>query len=129
MYGIIYKDSRKVYEGEFQNDKFNGAGKLYNLDDNNNYLFYEGNFENGEISGKGIKYYINGKKSKDNLQIFFYLKGNIMIFIKIYYLKVKLLLKLFFQKKLYFITIKVKIYIMIKPLTIIIIISVKKREL
>ena len=38
LYGIIYKDSRKVYEGEFQNDKFNGAGKLYNLDDNNNYL-------------------------------------------------------------------------------------------
>ena len=60
LYGIIYKDSRKVYEGEFQNDKFNGFGKIYKLDDNNNYLFYEGNFENGEISGKGIKYYING---------------------------------------------------------------------
>jgi hypothetical protein len=31
LYGIIYKDSRKVYEGEFQNDKFNGAGKLYTI--------------------------------------------------------------------------------------------------
>jgi len=63
IYGIIYENSRKKYEGQFENDKFNGYGKIYRLDnDNINYLYYEGNFEDGEISGMGIKYYKNGSK-------------------------------------------------------------------
>ena len=62
-YGIIYDNKRKIYEGEFEDDKFNGYGKIYALDNyNNNYLFYEGNFKDSSIYGKGIKYYINGKK-------------------------------------------------------------------
>ena len=61
--GIFYENNEKKYEGEFKNDKFNGFGKLYILDDeNNNYLYYEGYFIDMEISGKGIKYYKNGSK-------------------------------------------------------------------
>ena len=61
--GILYDNNIKKYDGEFKNDLYNGFGKLYILDDeNNNYLYYEGNFINMEISGKGIKYYKNGSK-------------------------------------------------------------------
>ena len=88
LYGIFYEKSRKIYEGEFENEKLNGYGKIYNLDnDNNNYLFYEGNFEDSEIFGKGIRYYINGSKKiegyfKNNILFNgkYYDKNNILIF-------------------------------------------------
>ena len=61
--GIIYLNSIKKYEGELINDKYDGYGKLYELDgDGINYLYYEGYFKNNEIFGKGIKYYTNGSK-------------------------------------------------------------------
>ena len=61
--GILYHNNIKKYDGEFKNEVYNGFGKLYILDDeNNNYLYYEGFFINMEISGKGIKYYKNGSK-------------------------------------------------------------------
>ena len=79
-YGIIYDNKRKIYEGEFEDDKFNGYGKIYALDNyNNNYLFYEGNFKDSSIYGKGIKYYINGKKKIEGHFI------NILLFNGIYY--------------------------------------------
>ena len=63
IYGIFYDNLRKMDEGEFEDDKLNGYGKIYKLDiNNNNYLFYEGNFEDSDFYGKGIKYYTNGSK-------------------------------------------------------------------
>ena len=55
------------YEGEFKNEEFNGYGKLYSLDKEDNkqdniYLYYEGYFKDNTLFGKGIKYYKNGKK-------------------------------------------------------------------
>ena len=47
----------KKYEGEFKDNKYNGYGKLFELDNENNiYLYYEGNFKDNQINGKGIKY-------------------------------------------------------------------------
>ena len=51
FFDIYYKNI-----GEFKNDKFNGHGQLYVLDDEYKYyLYYEGHFKDMEISGEGIK--------------------------------------------------------------------------
>ena len=65
--GILYENSKMKYEGEFKNEEFNGYGKLYSLDKEDNkqdniYLYYEGYFKDNTLFGKGIKYYKNGKK-------------------------------------------------------------------
>ena len=79
IYGIFYNNSRKMYEGEFEDDKLNGYGKIYQFDNNNNYLFYEGNFEDSEIFGKGVKYYSDGSKK---IEGYF---QNVFLFNGIYY--------------------------------------------
>ena len=72
--GILYdKEGYIIYDGYFQNNKYNGFGNMYQR----NKLVYEGFFENGEKNGKGILYYnsikqiyFNGIFEKSN-----YIKG------------------------------------------------------
>ena len=54
--GIIYtKNKKKVYEGNFVNDKYEGQGKLIFND-----KYYIGNFIDGKIHGKGTLFSKNG---------------------------------------------------------------------
>ena len=50
--GILFKDSRTVYDGEWFNNLFHGRGILY-LD---NGMIYDGNFINGRREGNGIQF-------------------------------------------------------------------------
>ena len=77
---LFHKNNKKIYEGEFHDNKYEGKGKLYNniggyyigdfIDglyfgkgkkyDKNNNLIYEGDFAFGKEEGKGKKIYENG---------------------------------------------------------------------
>ena len=66
--GSYYVNKIKKYEGEFKDNKYNGYGKLFELDyENNIYLYYEGNFKDNQINGKGIKYYQNNIKKVEGI--------------------------------------------------------------
>ena len=52
------------FEGNIENNKFDGFGKIYYPNKN---LFFQGNFKNGIIYGKGVKYYENGVKKIEGL--------------------------------------------------------------
>ena len=54
---LVYPDDI-YYEGQFKNGMFNGSGKLVYPDDS----FYEGQFENGLYNGKGILVDSEGNK-------------------------------------------------------------------
>ena len=51
---VVYFGGLVWYEGEMENDKFNGEGKKYNT--RSGYLEYKGHFKNDEFDGKGISY-------------------------------------------------------------------------
>ena len=53
---IYYENGKLMYEGGFIDNKFEGYGKYYYLNDE----YYEGQFKNGLRNGKGILYYSNG---------------------------------------------------------------------
>ena len=60
-YGSYVQDRYRLkYEGEFNQNVFEGHGKLYRKF--YDYLYYEGYFVKGEIFGKGIRFYKSGKK-------------------------------------------------------------------
>ena len=86
--GVIYsKDKKKIYEGNFVNNKYEGKGTLYFKD-----RYLVGNFNNGVYNGKGTFYSkennkiiskedfaidnftIYGKQKNDNFNINDYLK-------------------------------------------------------
>ena len=46
-----------MFEGEYLNDKINGKGKKYLIDNN---LMFEGEYLNDKRNGKGRQYYENG---------------------------------------------------------------------
>jgi hypothetical protein len=52
-YGVLYKNGKIVYEGEFQDDAYNGLGRLYHP---YGWIMYKGMFKNGEYHGQGIEY-------------------------------------------------------------------------
>ena len=56
---IYYKFNKIMYEGEVQDNKFTGEGKLYKNNENST-LEYEGNFVSGKFSGQGTKFFPNG---------------------------------------------------------------------
>ena len=58
--GTLYENSKMKYEGEFKNEEFNGYGKLYSLDKEDNKQ--DNYFKYNTLFGKGKKYYKNGKK-------------------------------------------------------------------
>ena len=51
-------NGKKLYEGEFENDKLNGKGIEYYL---NGKIWYNGNWVDGIRDGEGLEYYENGK--------------------------------------------------------------------
>ena len=58
--GILYDFSGKIeYNGYFKDNKYDGYGREYNFYDNK--LKYEGFFSNYKYNGKGILYYKNNK--------------------------------------------------------------------
>ena len=58
--GILYDFSGKIeYNGYFKDNKYEGYGREYNFYDNK--LKYEGFFSNYKYNGKGILYYKNDK--------------------------------------------------------------------
>jgi len=60
--GIFSKYKRKIYEGEFEKGNYKGIGKLYKDNELGKYLFYEGNFNNNMFDGKGILFCPSGEK-------------------------------------------------------------------
>jgi hypothetical protein len=52
-YGVLYKNGKIVYEGEFQDNLYNGLGTLYHP---YGWTMYKGMFKNGEYHGQGIEY-------------------------------------------------------------------------
>lgn len=52
-YGIKYLYGEKLYEGYFQDNKYQGEGRLYSTDGE---ITYQGSFESGVYSGYGIEY-------------------------------------------------------------------------
>lgn len=53
-------DSRLVYDGNFLNGMYNGAGDLYWDSSEGNKLLIEGMWANGNVSGKYTRYYSDG---------------------------------------------------------------------
>jgi len=52
--GILYKSDKKIYEGTFASNKFNGFGTEWF---SNGLLKYEGEYKNGKFNGNGTSYY------------------------------------------------------------------------
>ena len=62
-YGVLYKNGKKVYEGEWKNNQCNGKGIEYHAYGWVLYLkVYEGEWKNNQRNGKGIEYHQNGEK-------------------------------------------------------------------
>lgn len=61
---FLFEESQNLYEGSFENGKFNGYGilKIYKgkIKNKNVYDIYEGMFINNEMDGEGIYSYANG---------------------------------------------------------------------
>ena len=58
--GVLYSEKSKkiLYDGQFNNGKYEGYGQLY--DEETGQLLYKGEFLNGEYEGKGKRYLDNG---------------------------------------------------------------------
>jgi hypothetical protein len=52
-YGVIYKNGKIAYEGEFQDNRYNGLGRFYHP---HGWIMYKGMFKNGEFNGHGIEF-------------------------------------------------------------------------
>ena len=66
-HGTSYDNNgKKVYQGEFKLDSYNGKGKLfeYNICTDTLFKLYEGSFLDGKFTGDGIKYF-HFKNSKE----------------------------------------------------------------
>lgn len=76
-YGIEYNKGRLVYEGQWEDGKYNGKGNIIyykpgNLDDRP-YMIVSTTFKDGEIKGgKGVKYWF-----AENDNLYLYYKGDL----------------------------------------------------
>ena len=59
-YGVLRKNKKTIYEGDWQNGLFHGWGKL--TLSNSKFTDYAGSFERGYFSGRGTLQYTNGDK-------------------------------------------------------------------
>ncbi|BED92776.1 MAG: hypothetical protein RsTaC01_0658 [Candidatus Paraimprobicoccus trichonymphae] len=51
--GEYYSEKKRIYNGNFENNSYNGEGELFNSEGK---LIYTGNFDSGQKSGKGIEF-------------------------------------------------------------------------
>ena len=75
--GVLLKDKKIIYEGEFDFDNPDGIGKYYY--ENGNY--YIGQFIEGKRHGKGILYNKNDKIIYDGEFAFYIYEGNGTVFL------------------------------------------------
>jgi hypothetical protein len=55
-----------IYEGEWQEDKSSGKGKLVHADGD----IYEGDWKNGKANGQGVYLHVNGARYEGQVEAF-----------------------------------------------------------